>query len=86
MLVNKPTEPILSDTAISARRQFIRGNFKDTMAPRFISHPRDITFGISSDHAQGPLERHHLLDREYQILHHPNLDIPVGNSYMTLAQ
>ncbi len=75
-----PNEPILSDMAITERRQFLRENFKDR------KHPWFITPSTSSVQDHQPSLQLNPLDRENQILHQPNLDIPVGNSYMTLAQ
>ena len=79
-------EPILSESAIAARRQFIRDNFKHTM-----DETMSRTTGPSLDllpytvHRSFSLGPNHQ-DRDHQQLHRPNLDIPMGNTYMTLAQ
>jgi len=83
---NKPTEPILSDTAVAERRLFLRGNFKDARSPWFtIYHPLESASVPMSNRDPSP-SRLSSMDRENQILYQPNLDIPIGNSYMTLAQ
>jgi hypothetical protein len=68
------TDPILSDAAISARRQFLHDNFK-------YASSRDYSQTLTHGYVE-----YHQLNREEDRLHRPNLEIPVGGMYMHLAQ
>jgi len=85
-MAQKNPEPILSAAAIAARRKFIRDNFKETTVTNFRTQPQEIlSRSAPALYTQHTLSHDHS-NREYEQIYRPNLDIPVGNSYMTLAQ
>lgn len=72
------TRPIAADEALEARKEFVKEHYRD-MIVESIDGRMEVA-------GRGRDQRSYALEHEDQQLNRPSLTVPVGESYMTLAQ
>jgi len=73
------TRPIAAEEAVEARREFVKEHYRNMTAVK------DSDDGMEVG-GRGGDQRRYGREHEDQQLHRPRLAVPVGESYMTLAQ